>query len=45
MKKSISYAFIALLTILIIGNSTVFAQETTGSKNWEFNLAPFYLWG
>ena len=44
-KKSVSYAFIALLTILIIGNSTVFAQETTGSKDWEFNLAPFYLWG
>ncbi len=36
----------AVLAMLCLAtNSTVAAEETAGNKNWEFNLAPFYLWG
>lgn len=46
MKRKLSlFMFIALFSVLIIGSPTVVAQETDGGSNWEFNLAPFYLWG
>lgn len=44
IKKSLVYASFAFFIVLIIGKSTILAQESSGSKNWEFNLAPFYLW-
>ena len=45
MNKVIVSLIVAfLLAFLLVGSPSVLAQEAKESKNWEFNLAPFYLW-
>ena len=42
--KSNMFVFVIVLAVSLIG-STAFAEEpSSGPKDWEFNLAPFYLW-
>lgn len=36
---------IIVLVLTGICTTSALAQDTTTTKNWEFNLAPFYLWG
>ena len=41
MKK-----FVFILTgMLLLSNSLSIAQENLAKDDWQFNLAPFYLWG
>ena len=44
MKFSFSYCIVLLFIVLLVGSSSAMAQEANEDKNWEFNLAPFYLW-
>ena len=51
MKRRIIINFIGIVTIMILSVIMMLtpavssAQDTTPKeKNWEFNLAPFYLW-
>ena len=39
------WAVIVIISIIVTCGSTALAQETEAAKNWEFNLAPFYIWG
>ena len=43
--KLVLYSFIIMSASLIFSFSTVMAQETSDVKDWEFNLATFYIWG
>ncbi len=43
-KTSIPFTVVFLIIALLMGSSNGLAQEAAESKNWEFNLAPFYLW-
>jgi hypothetical protein len=42
MKKT--FLTILLLVSLILGANTAFAGESAKEKNWDFQLAPLYLW-
>ena len=45
MEKSSRIIFIAFLVFVIfVVNPSVMAAEVEDGKNWQFNLAPFYLW-
>lgn len=46
LKKRGDWFALGLATILIVvGAATVQAADTLDQDNWQFNLAPFYLWG
>ena len=40
IKKAIVTSFVVLLLLCPLA----YAEETSGTKNWEFELAPLYLW-
>jgi len=44
MIYKVSKAVMCLCLGLLIFSSNSFSQETATEKNWQFNLAPFYLW-
>ena len=45
MTKSFSFIICGLLLVaLLLGSPVALAQQTSSEKNWQFNLAPFYLW-
>ena len=44
-KKSLPFYIVILLIFILIGSSSGLAQKANDSKDWQFNLAPFYLWG
>ena len=44
MKLSFSSCIVLLFIVLLVGSSSAIAQEADEDKNWQFNLAPFYLW-
>ena len=46
MKKiKLTIIFLSIFTLMVlICGSTVYSGDTSGSDEWEFNLAPFYLW-
>ncbi len=45
MTSSVSKILPCLCLCLLIFSSNGFSQEAVTEKNWQFNLAPFYLWG
>ncbi len=40
LKRAVVSLFVVLLLLCPLAN----AEETSGTKNWEFELAPLYLW-
>ena len=46
LKKSKNWFALGLVAILgVAGVATVHAADNPAQDNWQFNLAPFYLWG
>ena len=46
MKKRVLFiTIITVFSLLVFGATNAFAEEAKAEKSWEFNLAPFYLWG
>lgn len=42
--KKVSSVFIIQVLLLLVFNQAVLAEEAPKKSDWEFNLAPFYLW-
>ena len=45
MSKKFCNILLLITFILMFCSSMVSAGDTPGTSDWEFNLAPFYLWG
>ncbi len=45
MKSKFFRIWIVLLLLIFSCGANALAGDTQDQKNWEFDLAPFYLWG
>jgi hypothetical protein len=43
--NTIMRAIVASVVVLLLLCPLAYAEETSGTKNWEFELIPLYLWG
>lgn len=43
-KTSLLFTVVFILIFTLMASSSAFAEQVKDDKNWEFNLAPFYLW-
>jgi len=42
--KTIMRAIVASVVVLLLLCPLAYAEDTSGTKNWEFELVPLYLW-